>query len=504
MPENTINPIALLLRHRRSAIVAALVVLALTVLSLAISEKEYESEAKLQVQVGRESIALDPTATIGPFVGIADSREMEIQAIQELILSRNVLGKVVDQIGLERLAGTPKPWSVTPSSAAWIDDYNLNPLRVYDHRAKAVRKLQQDLDLDIPRNSKIISLRYLSDDPTLARDVLHTLIETTIDEQINVHANDESRRFFAAEAEQLHARVMECEETLAKEKQATGISSVTEQRRLLLEQIARYDDEVAHAAARSTSLRREIEVRTEQLERLARTETKTEVTGTANNPEFEMQVELFRLEIREKELAAKFTDENEQLRQVREQLQLARAALAKATQTRQVTQGTNEERARYEVALFEKQAEQAELESRLALLRNDLTATRTDLVALDNQSRRIRDLERELDLADSAYKKYKESLEIARIDQKRLQERISNLRIMQAPTFSEQPVSPKVLIHVLLGVCLAVLAAFGAALWRDRTHTTIAVAGVVGRELSVGSLDTGRTVRRETLTARLP
>jgi uncharacterized protein involved in exopolysaccharide biosynthesis len=469
MNENEFDPLALWTRHRGKALIAMLLVLAITLLITAFSEKEYESLAKLQVQIGRESVALDPTATIGPFVGIADTREMEIQAIQELILSRKVLGKVVEKIGINEIIGAPKPWATTPANAKWVDDYNLNPLRVYDRQAKAIKKLQLDLDLDIPRNSKIISLSYKSDDPEKAHRVLQTLIDVTIDEHLQVNRNDESRRFFEAEAERLHEKVMEYERALAREKSATGISSIDQQRRLLLEQIGKYQDEVAHVKARKFSLGKEIEVRAKQLEQLVKTETKSQVVGSANNPEFEMQLEVFKLELREKELAAKYDDSNDQLQQAREQLKLAKEALQKNAQTRQITEGVNEERSRYELAMFEKQAELAENETRFEYLLKDLADVRAQLVVLDNEASRVNDLERELQLADSAYKKYKESLEIARIEQQRLAERISNIRSLQPPTYSEQPISPRGIVNLLLGLVVGGFAGIGTAFFAEQS-----------------------------------
>ena len=59
--------------------------LVLTLLYLGLASREYQSDAKLFVRIGRESVALDPTATTGQFMPIVDTRGSEIFAVEELL-----------------------------------------------------------------------------------------------------------------------------------------------------------------------------------------------------------------------------------------------------------------------------------------------------------------------------------------------------------------------------------------------------------------------------------
>ncbi|MEM7808996.1 MAG: hypothetical protein AAF561_12880, partial [Planctomycetota bacterium] len=54
-----------LFRHRGKAVVTFLGIFLLTTAAALLLPSEFQSEAKLKVQLGRESVAIDPTATIG-------------------------------------------------------------------------------------------------------------------------------------------------------------------------------------------------------------------------------------------------------------------------------------------------------------------------------------------------------------------------------------------------------------------------------------------------------
>src|SRR6476660_7984568 len=159
-------------RHKGKMLLTFLVSMAATLAYLSLSPRRFQSEAKLLVRIGRESITLDPTATTGQFVAMAESRESELHGIEELLGSRSLAEKIVDQFGagviLERRTTSPS----LGERLAWLDAYNLNPLKVYSIRDKAIKALQKNLGLTAGKKSNILSVSYKADHPELARDVL--------------------------------------------------------------------------------------------------------------------------------------------------------------------------------------------------------------------------------------------------------------------------------------------------------------------------------------------
>ena len=55
----------ILFRHRRKSAIVFVATIVLTIAGYLVCPRSYVSEAKLFVKIGRESVALDPTATVG-------------------------------------------------------------------------------------------------------------------------------------------------------------------------------------------------------------------------------------------------------------------------------------------------------------------------------------------------------------------------------------------------------------------------------------------------------
>ena len=139
--------LSLLWRHKGKLLLTLLVGLGLTVAYVGLATRKFESNAKLFVQLGRESATLDPTATTGQLVGVADSRESEVLAVEELLGSRLMAEQAVDHFGPEKiLEKDPKrPGLQLSKRLAFLEPYNLNPLRVYSLRDKAIESFLENL-----------------------------------------------------------------------------------------------------------------------------------------------------------------------------------------------------------------------------------------------------------------------------------------------------------------------------------------------------------------------
>ena len=100
IPEKSIRDICyVLFRHQRKFLLFFLIVMAPVTLWTLIAPEIYQSNAKLLVRLGRESVTLDPTATTGPIISVGQSRENEIKSELEILKSQELVENVVDAIG---------------------------------------------------------------------------------------------------------------------------------------------------------------------------------------------------------------------------------------------------------------------------------------------------------------------------------------------------------------------------------------------------------------------
>src|SRR4029078_6749501 len=163
-------------RHKGKMLATLIAGLALTVAYFAFAPRIYRSEAKLLVRLGRESITIDPTATTGQFVAPAEPRDAELHAVEELLASRAMAEKIVDQFGPEVILENKPGKKSIGERLAWLDAYNLNPLRVYSLRDKAVKSLGLNLGITAGKKSNVLSVSYKAEDPQLPHDVVEVML----------------------------------------------------------------------------------------------------------------------------------------------------------------------------------------------------------------------------------------------------------------------------------------------------------------------------------------
>src|SRR6478736_3242175 len=88
-----------LTRHCLKALAVFAGVSCLAFVSALFMPRSYYSEARLFVRFGREN-QVDPIAAGGQMVSLYESRESEINSLIEILKSRAVLDRVVEELGL--------------------------------------------------------------------------------------------------------------------------------------------------------------------------------------------------------------------------------------------------------------------------------------------------------------------------------------------------------------------------------------------------------------------
>ena len=93
----------ILFRHWRKSVALSCAVILLALVAIALCPRSYESDARLLIRVGRESVGLDPTATTGETIMLMKSQLDEVNSALNLITSRDVLSQAVAQVGAGRI-----------------------------------------------------------------------------------------------------------------------------------------------------------------------------------------------------------------------------------------------------------------------------------------------------------------------------------------------------------------------------------------------------------------
>lgn len=250
-----------LFRHKWKMILFFLTIMVIVVVGTLYSPEIYRSEAKLLVRLGRESVTLDPTATTGKIINVSRSRESEVNLELEILKSRELAEKVVDSIGPEAFSKrTGRKLSVksvvhkvlrktTQQVSTEVKEpqsllEQLTLVERSDNRDAAVLGVMKNLEIKALKDSCVISITYETQSPKLAKDVITKLIVLYLEKHIAVHQAPGSQEFFTRQSEHLRGRLTQLEDELRDLKNATGISSLEEQRLVVLDRISILEKEI--------------------------------------------------------------------------------------------------------------------------------------------------------------------------------------------------------------------------------------------------------------------
>lgn len=439
--------------------------------------KSFRSEAKLFVRLGRENVVLDSAATLGQSASVAVplSRENELNSVVTILESRALAEQVVDALGpatildggKARLYGAGEsdgsPQVVQAATASWLNDLRL-PGNL-PAREKAVLALLEDIKVDTARKSDVVQVTCLSPTPELSQAVVAKLVELYVDQHIEWNRTPKAREFFDQQTERLREELNRNEGSLVDLKNDTGMASPEEQRKQLVAQIGRLEDELMAAEASAAAAEAEVRLVKKKLAGYPATEVTTRTTGFATEAADTMRAQLYSLELKEQELLAKYTEAHPEVRLVREQIARSRAVLTYEDRSmEQVTTGRTRTSEQAQLSLLEREPSLAAYQAKAEKLRRQVAETRGKLCELNKGEFEVARLTREVDLNDLRYRKYSESLEQARIDEALRLERISNISIVQPASYELKPARPRRLLTMVVGLLIGSCGSVGLAL----------------------------------------
>jgi len=451
-------------RHRWKAGAFILLTLAATAAIIFWYPRAYRSEAQLFVRVGRESVSLDPTATTGQVVQVLDSREREINSTVEMLRSRALAEEVVDRLGPaailsgKRQAGRKQETTlvslfrgVVAQVGAWAA--SIDPV---NQRERAISKIGDSLQIESPRTTSIIRVRYFDDGPQRAREVVDALLDAYAKEHVRAHRIEGSQSFFEEQVQIMEQKWQDAVEELRATKNALGLVSIEVQRGLLEKEMSRLESELISSQISLAAT----EARIKELNRLKR-ETPArsviaEETGFSNDALDAMRQSLYELEIRERELLTRYSEQHPHVIAIRDQVAQSRDILSDQEERRsRSTTAPNPAREQLELDLNAAQASASSLRAEEAQLIEALAAVRKKIEVLNDNQVLISKLEQDAELAHRNYLAHSEKLEQARIDGALQQDRISNVNVVQPASLEAKPVSPRKGLVAAAGLAIA-------------------------------------------------
>lgn len=483
--------------------------------------KTYRSEAKLFVKLGRENAGLDATTTLGqtPSVAVPLGREEEINTEVEILGTDALLLKVVDSIGppaiLALASGSPSQgsdlsgmarltgWANAASATMESWSQRLGLATPLTPRERGLIRLKKEITVEPVRKTNVIVVSHEGPRPEVSQQIVSRLVDFYLNEHASLNRTHGARGFMDEQATALKNHLSNLEDQVRDLKNRTGLASPAEQRQTLVTQIGRLEDELNTTNAMATAAQAESRVLTTQLTGMSETQALAKDIGHPNAAADGMRQQLYSLQLREKELASRVTERDEELKLVRDQLVSAQKVVdAMAPDRTQTTFGPNRIREEGRLSLLRQQATLASLQAKSSVLQTQLAEMRGQLKALTSHETQIGRLQREIQILDANYRKYSDSLEQARVDEALEKQRISNINVAQPPTLSQQPVRPRKAIALVLGLVIAFFGGLAIPLVAEYLDPTFRSADQVEARLSLPVLGSIPQMKRRSLILR--
>lgn len=456
--------VAVPFRHKGKAILFFLLVFGLVALGTFTAPPVFESQAKLLVKPGRESLALDPTVAPERVVDIRRTMQEQMGSELEILNSRVLAERVVDRLGPERflneVLSLPEEWAARLWPAV---------LNGGDPRETAVRRVSRRLQAQARRDTNVLHVTFAARTPDFAREVLDAYVAAYLDHHLEAYRTPGSVAFFTQQGDGLARSLQALEDNLADFRIKASIGDVDDQRSWLQKRIAEAEIKRTDASARLASAQAMVAYLEAALADMPKSIVLQELHGAMSPYDDDARLRLLELRLQEQELLRQYPEHNRLVQTVRAKIEIAQAELAGRPATRtETTTGINKAYQDLELLLLSKRAEAAAAQQEVALLEEHLNRLSADLAALTSAETTLRRMERERDLLERHYLNYRDKQEDVRIAEALETEKVSNIAVVQPASMPLRPVRPRKGLNLFIGLVIGLVGAVGLAFLAER------------------------------------
>ncbi len=463
-------------RHFFLGALIFVLITAMAVLAWLFLPREYGSEGRMVVRVGRANLGMNTTPEGAAMVSIQDTRETEIRSVMDLIQSQQVLGDVVDSIGAEKILANTIKLPEIPllsqfkgSATGEMDQEEYERLRL---REKAIKHMGKELSVQHQKKSANIAIYCTGPSPKLAQEIVDEIMRLVQTAHVKVHSANRSVSHFESGLSEKETALLERQLALEQFATSNNFLSVDDARGALNGVINKLkNDMVDSDLALRTSLamveelRRqsgtidiEFEMPTEGMERLA--------TAGAQGQYFERLGEKARL-------MAKYKPNHPQIVQINKEIDAMKKEVDALPEER-VEKGMIRNPVHQElmVAMVKEIANAEARQQRITEIQAKLDKKHEELKNLNHLKTRASKLQRDVQLAQMEFDTYARKRNESRMVDQLDKEAISDIVVQQSASLVLKKVSPKGSLLLPLGAFLGMVFGAVACIFADRKNLT--------------------------------
>ena len=429
------------------------VVCAATLITL-IMPKVYEADAKVMVKFGRENTYMptSPTMRENQPVLFDYSGEERINSEVEILNGRNLIEKVLSDLGANKIYPDldKKSLLVNPFSKKLepVDQEN-------EFFTKTTLLFMKNLSIEAVRKSNIIDIKYQHNDPIIAAQVVNKLIDVFLEFHLNVYKKSHGYEFFDNQVAILKEKLESSENEYESFCRDNNITSLNEQKSLLLQTISSLRADHARTLAEIS----EREGKRGAL--IGRSSTDFSEADMGEETELNplaisaIKSKLNELRLEEQELLSKFTPKSVPVTNIRKEIKKAKELLQR------------EEQIYHDKAITSIAHNLSALKKKEMVQSDQLSAYQRELGRINGLELRLKVLERKVEQNEETYQLYAKHMEEARLSQAMDTQKIANISVVEPALPPIKPIKPNVLLNIALSLILGMFAGILAPLYME-------------------------------------
>ena len=496
-----------LFRHKWAMAVAFVLCVGMAFVYNKTAPEVYRSEAQVFVKVA--NLQKDPGLDPARALPLALSSDAEVNAEVSLLTTQETLRRVVAKLGPEVILNPTSESAggevvgeiVEPgllqrvgggvsSGIARARTAVVGKKRPLPREDLAIRTLASSLRADSPRDNNSIFVSLSSTDPYQAQRLLGEVLAEYRKHSIEMRRTEAPRHFFEEQSGNRKTALETAETDLAEFRAKHNISSLEQQKALLLTRVGDYKASISESktdlsAASAAVAALKTSIGSEDREVVMSTAT------SSNQLVEEWRTQLLDLQGQEKDMAMGYKDNHKPLINLRERIADLQAQIDKLSDTSvAVTRGPNPKRIELERKLGEESAAMVASQARVGQLTDDLTKAEDELAALGRNEAEFGRLMRERELAENEYRAQQDKVKASERQDEMERANIGSVSIVQPATLNLRPIRPRKSLNLLLSMIFGTCAGVALAFALEYVNQSIKTTEDVERQLGLPVLAT--------------
>ena len=470
----------ILIRNWALILLTYLVIVSASYISLSLVSNVYESSAQLLVKLGRENTQVPITVEKGDVYSTGVQKE-EIHSYMRLLSSNEIINETIDQLGLDRFAYQPeqpknlfhlvklKIKQVARYSKKQVDSILIKAgLRTnFSEREKVFILLKRNLKVMREKDSNVISVSIRLEDPSLARDVVKTIIETYQVYHIRINKRENMLTVFDEQTRAYKLELKEKESEIETIKKKWGLSIPSLQIQGLVENIQSFKMTKDMHYTQKLKLQKEQEILKKELDLLPKKQVQAELVGQSPSSLL-IKEELAGLKLKLAKSNKFYKADSQVINVLKERISDLKSLLKKDKQ--QVTSGLTYQPNPLAEEILQKishaKVELNGIEASINSLNENISRLKSEISELQQGETILTMLQREYSILEQKFLTNASRAESVKVEHALDDNNVANIKVLSSANYPVEPVAPRKLLLMLIACVLGLFASIGLAMLR--------------------------------------